>query len=623
MATSPEHIDGTARAKPPITASPAFPLVVGLWFAALFGIGSMIVPTVLLEQVVMATGLPSLIPQMAPPLGLTAKGLIALAGTVLGGLLGFVLAKRIAAPAKNVALVPPQRRAPLSAYEELDADQIGEADGGEPVAAEPAEPVRTGRRRALAIEEEEGHSDFLNVAPLPGASEIAADDHATLAGQQLEAEEQPAGQDDTFELEASAELTEEQELPAHEAPAHELVEAAPPEERQECIPIASVEPTTAVEAAQKDGEAAPVVEPLAFSPPSMARTDFDWGDMPPDTDSAHDGDETDEDDVIDKQTFDAPEAYPVTEDDYEEDMAFAPPLEGDDTSPRAEAMPAHDDDDDDDSGEGLVQLVQRLGSTLDKHREWSARMAAEKAARDAAEAEAERVSIAAEAESEKAPPVPQEFDAAEADDAAEAMAAYFGGSGVARHAEDAPAPTETDHAPDEAGRHYKPFDAKLLQVDDEEDEAEDDLSASFTLPLSANKAAIQQAAERPAFDVPTAVAAPAPEPEVDEDAGEEADSEADFASLNPFKQAASEFVRIDEPEDTSGAAQPAVLFPNQQARKPIAPQADAMRPFDAPAGPTDAADSSAAHRAPRPQPSNDDNERALREVLMNLQRMGK
>ena len=60
-----------------------------------------------------------------------------------------------------------------------------------------------------------------------------------------------------------------------------------------------------------------------------------------------------------------------------------------------------------------------------------------------------------------------------------------------------------------------------------------------------------------------------------------------------------------------------MLFPNQTSRTATAP---ASRAFDPPPAQGSAAPT---QRAERPKPSNDDNERALREALMNLQRMGK
>ncbi|MGB3165347.1 MAG: hypothetical protein WBA68_01065, partial [Alteraurantiacibacter sp.] len=70
---------------------------------------------------------------------------------------------------------------------------------------------------------------------------------------------------------------------------------------------------------------------------------------------------------------------------------------------------------------------------------------------------------------------------------------------------------------------------------------------------------------------------------------------------NPFRQAETEFVRVEEPETAS--VEPAVQFPGQHG---------AARAFDPPAG-----------QSPARPASNDDNERALREALVNLQRMGK
>ena len=69
-------------AKPPLSLHPAFPAIVALWFAALLGLGSLVLPAVLLERMVVATGVASIVPAAAPPLGITARGIIALAGAL-------------------------------------------------------------------------------------------------------------------------------------------------------------------------------------------------------------------------------------------------------------------------------------------------------------------------------------------------------------------------------------------------------------------------------------------------------------------------------------------------------------------------------------------------------------
>lgn len=79
----------------PITAHRLFPALVALWFAALFGLGSFAVQPHLLERIVAATPLPALVPATAPPLGITARLLVALAMTGLGFGLGLVVALRL------------------------------------------------------------------------------------------------------------------------------------------------------------------------------------------------------------------------------------------------------------------------------------------------------------------------------------------------------------------------------------------------------------------------------------------------------------------------------------------------------------------------------------------------
>lgn len=79
---------------------------VALWFAALFGLASLAVRTALIEAVVQALQVHLLIPAAAPPLGTTARVLIACGMTLLGAIVGFVVAtiaarsvRREAAPA--------------------------------------------------------------------------------------------------------------------------------------------------------------------------------------------------------------------------------------------------------------------------------------------------------------------------------------------------------------------------------------------------------------------------------------------------------------------------------------------------------------------------------------------
>ena len=83
-------------AKPPISLHPAFPAVVALWFAALLGLGSMVLPVALIDRVVAISGFSTLVPAAQPPLGFMARGLIALAAALTGAAIGVAIARRVA-----------------------------------------------------------------------------------------------------------------------------------------------------------------------------------------------------------------------------------------------------------------------------------------------------------------------------------------------------------------------------------------------------------------------------------------------------------------------------------------------------------------------------------------------
>lgn len=85
-----------ASNNPPISRHPLFPAIVALWFGALFGLASIAIKPAFIEGIVMATGLDSIVPMAAPPLGTTARILVSLAMIGLGGVVGMVIARRIA-----------------------------------------------------------------------------------------------------------------------------------------------------------------------------------------------------------------------------------------------------------------------------------------------------------------------------------------------------------------------------------------------------------------------------------------------------------------------------------------------------------------------------------------------
>lgn len=198
----------------PITSHSLFPAVVALWFAALFGLGSLAVRVSLIESLVIKSRIDLLVPAAAPPLGLTARLLIALAMSALGSVLGVVLAHRITRPRPeqrarkgedDAAEVRArdldsdiQTRCPISVHDELGAD---EGNG-----------VLLGRRRsALAIEPDEDEFVPPDMAPLPGGAPQILD----IAGMELASPARPAAA--PLHLDHFAEVAIPVALPSHPA----------------------------------------------------------------------------------------------------------------------------------------------------------------------------------------------------------------------------------------------------------------------------------------------------------------------------------------------------------------------------------------------------------------------
>lgn len=94
--------DRKQAARPePITRHPLFPAIVALWFAALLGVGSLALSTALLERLVIATGIDTMIAAAAPPLGIKARLAVSLLFGVLGAAIGWFLAQRVAEPVEH------------------------------------------------------------------------------------------------------------------------------------------------------------------------------------------------------------------------------------------------------------------------------------------------------------------------------------------------------------------------------------------------------------------------------------------------------------------------------------------------------------------------------------------
>lgn len=177
-----------AAGQSPVSAHPAFPAIVALWFAALLGLGSLVLPTALFERFTVASGLAEVYEAARPPLGVTARIAIALAASALGALAGLAIARKVSAAntpepvTRRAAALRPAApstaaKRPISAHEELGE---GGLDGKRGTEEQPARHAAAGRRRALAMSDESARSDFLDFAPLPGQGHVASEEPLDL-----------------------------------------------------------------------------------------------------------------------------------------------------------------------------------------------------------------------------------------------------------------------------------------------------------------------------------------------------------------------------------------------------------------------------------------------------------
>jgi hypothetical protein len=252
--TGNSSVGTKSKAKPaghkPVSAHPMFPAIVALWFAALLGIGCLVLPQALYDKLGVTLGLGAL--------GLSARGTVALIAGALGGALGMFLARKATGGAGHVAprrakahsaLTPAKR--PISALEELGSDGLDE-----PVADAGPEPFN-GRRRALAVTDESGPSEYLTHVPLPGGNDALDLIGADLA---FEVSGDLPDEDDALDLHTFAEEPSPEENPASYTPA---VSADP-------APFARAATATAMEERQMFRPADPAQAPL------FGRSDADW-----------------------------------------------------------------------------------------------------------------------------------------------------------------------------------------------------------------------------------------------------------------------------------------------------------------------------------------------------------
>ncbi|MGX7896339.1 hypothetical protein [Tsuneonella sp. HG222] len=600
-----QGLPAKAANKAPISTHPLFPAIVALWFAALLGLGSLILPTILLERLVTVTGLSSLVPQAAPPLGFTARAVLALAASASGAVLGLVVARQVAqnhAPKPKARFVDADSREfrPISAHDELGEEGLGDAMG----------PVFGQKRRALAIAEDGRRSEFLQHAPLPGEASDARipldlPEEALELGDYAEDDDPQSDQDEI--------MTNGSDFHSPDRTPTTGPERTDRSERQEFAPLGAFANEAGLDEPDEDelgenelGEAI-AGDALPFAAPSLRRQQG----VPNFMSDSFDMDEDEPvDPYIPSGTFGSPAteasarpfgspsapadpALAAQSDRPESPAAPVPPrLAVVAPEPLAAAMAAAVADGRPLDDLGLVQLAARLGASLERRR----------AQREAASHDTARVQVFAAS--------PEDFDAAAAEDAAAARASFFAPAQPEIAQAAFPQPFQPDlpeadaYAVDEPLLARKPIALKGISFGDDEEEDEDEAySASFEMPgqpaLPDDDFAYGEGEEDYEAEVAAAYG--------DEAEADDSDYSSLLAMKNPF-QKKPEFVRIEDPEfEDEDGFETTVTFPAARQPEP-AP----VRAFDPPPS------VSSAHAAPA-DPG--DAERELRAALATLQRM--
>jgi hypothetical protein len=584
VATIADHSSAVRPAKASISAHPAFPVIVALWFAAFLGLGSLVLPVELLERLVTVTHIASVVPAAEPPLGFTARAGIALAASIAGAVIGLLLARRVAnasAPeprGRNLQIGADRECRPISAHDEFGDDDLDSS------AATPLQH----KRRSLAMAEDDRPSAYLRTVPLPGQlvddwDDAPAPDETAFATDdeplELSVFSQPGDEPDQEPAEASAndgpqafgrrvhtsDTSALQDTPMADSIFRHPAAIDEDDAEAQDFGQQGQSPWQTFDAEPADPD------PLAFAAPSLRRSLASAADEP-----------------------EGAEPSPVAK------LAEVDDTLAEDAALRLAIVEAEGDDDRPLEELGLVQLAARLGASIEKRRAWSA-----------------------ERQSHAVPPQPdapfgeaEDFEAAEPEEAARAIADFFGPPSVAHDRAEAPvsfaSPEASDPCdlPSASSRAAVPAALREIQPEADEDFGLDELDRSLSLPLGSTPAA---SCESPSHRE---------DAEYDEVESDEGDYSSLLAMKNPFARQ-QDFVRVEELEDESDSIEPAVTFPSAHLAVP-APRvgsngtAPAMRPFDPPKNPEESVRSTAAAAATR-DPG--DAERSLRDALATLQRM--
>jgi hypothetical protein len=677
------YVDRNDSRKPPVSAHPLFPAVVALWFAALFGLGSLVLPTLLIERAIVLSGIDSVFPPAAPPLGVTARIAVSAAMALGGAVLGFIIARKLAQatsrpvrtgrrPYKADYFDEPRARRPISARDELGATRLE--------TPRPPDPGMASRRRALAMEEDDRRSDFLHAAPLPGAAQNHAPPPAEpepldLARFEAPPPAQPQPEqgygDQLAALRNSAPSGEGR--PETIAPVADFARPPAPDFAQPDFrppppiahhfnpPAASPVAQAAQDFSRPAPQAAAAPAPQFTPPAELPVADFSRPAAPPPLPFARPDapvgsdplapfrapDLADEPELEDEEEFypfgagalspappPVPEPQPLARAIEPEPLPFAPPIQGaePEEEPLAFFAPSQTVEEELPEEQPAAPEPEPVAAAQPREPldglsmvDLAERLAKSLGRQGSTIAPPAGLAAALGAQIAPRPAAPVE---AEPLPEPEPMDEF------AEETDELEELEEYDEEPAEFARTFgappppvipealRPIPLELEEFGEDEDDL--DLSLSFGRKILAEKT--------PPPGAQVFIADPLDEQDELED-GEMEDEDDDLSEIagyssllgmkSPFRVAA-EFIRIEQPEPADAPAEPAVVFPGQKASVPL----PAPNPEPAPAEPQirrfDAPGNAAPVEVPaagRPRVDRDEAERSLRSALATLQRM--